>query len=87
MALDVEGVVDGGVRGEEPLGGTLGFELLLLSLPSPDRQVGVLRPIVLPQAAWPVTIRAADFAGRGWVRLEPRAVVVLDLERLMKRGR
>ena len=23
----------------------------------------------------------ADFAGRGWVRLEPRAVVVLDLER------
>jgi CRP/FNR family transcriptional regulator, cyclic AMP receptor protein len=29
----------------------------------------------------------ADFAGRGWVRLEPRAVVVLDLERLMKRGR
>ena len=29
----------------------------------------------------------ADFAGRGWVRLEPRAVVVLDLERLLKRGR
>ena len=29
----------------------------------------------------------ADFAGRGWVRLEPRAVVVLDYERLAKRGR
>ena len=29
----------------------------------------------------------ADFAGRGWVRLEPRAVVVLDHERLSKRGR
>jgi CRP-like cAMP-binding protein len=29
----------------------------------------------------------ADFAGRGWVRLEPRAVVVLDSERLSKRGR
>ena len=29
----------------------------------------------------------ADFAGRGWVRLEPRAVVVLDFERLSKRGR
>ena len=28
----------------------------------------------------------ADFAGRGWVRLEPRAVVVLDIERLSKRG-
>lgn len=29
----------------------------------------------------------ADFASRGWVRLEPRAVVVLDYERLSKRGR
>ena len=29
----------------------------------------------------------ADFAGRGWVRLEPRAVVILDYERLSKRGR
>ena len=29
----------------------------------------------------------ADFAGRGWVRLEPRAVVVLDYERLSNRGR
>lgn len=29
----------------------------------------------------------ADFAGRGWVRLEPRAVVVLDYDRLNKRGR
>ena len=29
----------------------------------------------------------ADFASRGWVRLEPRAVVVTDYERLAKRGR
>ena len=29
----------------------------------------------------------ADFAARGWVKLEPRAVVVLDYERLSKRGR
>jgi CRP/FNR family transcriptional regulator, cyclic AMP receptor protein len=29
----------------------------------------------------------ADFAGRGWVRLEPRAVVVMDYERLSKRSR
>ena len=28
----------------------------------------------------------ADFAGRGWVRLEPRSVVVLDIDRLSKRG-
>ncbi len=29
----------------------------------------------------------ADFAGRGWIRLEPRTVVVLDMDRLSKRGR
>jgi len=29
----------------------------------------------------------ADFATRGWIRLEPRAVIVLDLERLVKRGK
>ena len=29
----------------------------------------------------------ADFASRGWVRLEPRAVVVLDYDRLNKRGK
>ena len=29
----------------------------------------------------------ADFTTRGWVRLEPRAVVVLDYERLSNRGR
>ena len=29
----------------------------------------------------------ADFASRGWVKLEPRAVIVLDYERLVKRGK
>ena len=29
----------------------------------------------------------ADFASRGWVRLEPRAVVILDYERISKRGK
>lgn len=29
----------------------------------------------------------ADFATRGWVKLEPRSVIVLDYERLVKRGR
>jgi hypothetical protein len=29
----------------------------------------------------------ADFAARGWVKLEPRAVLVTDVERLTKRGR
>ncbi|MFZ5870413.1 MAG: Crp/Fnr family transcriptional regulator [Actinomycetota bacterium] len=29
----------------------------------------------------------ADFAGRGWIRLEARAVVLLDVERLRRRAR
>ena len=29
----------------------------------------------------------ADFATRGWIKLEPRAVIVLDYERLVKRGK
>lgn len=29
----------------------------------------------------------ADFAARGWLKLEPRAVLVTDTERLFKRGR
>jgi CRP-like cAMP-binding protein len=29
----------------------------------------------------------ADFATRGWVKLGPRAVIILDYERLVKRGR
>ena len=29
----------------------------------------------------------ADFAGRGWLRIEARAVVILDIERLRKRSR
>lgn len=28
----------------------------------------------------------ADFAARGWVRLEPRSVVILDMERMSKRA-
>jgi CRP/FNR family cyclic AMP-dependent transcriptional regulator len=29
----------------------------------------------------------ADFASRGWLRLEPRSVVILDLDRLQRRAR
>ncbi len=29
----------------------------------------------------------ADFAARGWVRLEPRSVVIMDVERLSRRAR
>ena len=42
----VEGVVDGGVGGEESLGGTLGLELLLFAFPSSYR--GKLQPFAPP---------------------------------------
>ncbi|MFZ9725490.1 MAG: helix-turn-helix domain-containing protein, partial [Candidatus Nanopelagicaceae bacterium] len=29
----------------------------------------------------------ADFVARGWIRLDGRSVVLLDYERLLKRGR
>jgi DNA-binding GntR family transcriptional regulator len=29
----------------------------------------------------------ADFASRGWLRLEPRSVVIMDIERLSRRAR
>jgi len=29
----------------------------------------------------------ADFASRGWLRLEPRSVVLMDIERLARRAR
>ena len=51
MSLDVEGVVDRGVGGEETLGRALGFEALLLPFSSSDWQMGILDPIVLSQAA------------------------------------
>ena len=56
MALDVEGVVNRRVGGEESLGRGLGFEPLLLSLSSSDRQVRVLCSIVLPKPAGSVQV-------------------------------
>ena len=29
----------------------------------------------------------ADFAARGWIRLEPRSVTILDVERVQRRAR
>ena len=47
MAGCVEGVVDGRVGCEKPLGRGLGLESLLLALPFPDGKVRVFGPVVL----------------------------------------
>jgi hypothetical protein len=51
MALDVESVVDAGVRGEKFLRGTRTLEPLHLALPPPRRQMRILRSVVLPSPA------------------------------------
>ena len=49
MALQVEGVVNGGMGGEKALSGSWRLEPLKFSLSSPDWLVRILRPIVLSQ--------------------------------------
>jgi hypothetical protein len=61
--LDVEGVVHGGAHGDEALGGTGRLEPLHLALPSPDRLVRNLGPVVAAQALF-VPRRDADL-GKG----------------------
>jgi hypothetical protein len=51
VALDVEGVVDGGMDREEFLGGAWAPETLHLALPSSGRLMRILCPIVLPPTA------------------------------------
>lgn len=60
VLLGIEGVVDGGVCGEEALSGRLGFEALHLSLSSPDGEMAVFSPIVLSQAARAVAVLQAQ---------------------------
>ena len=47
MSFDVEIVVDGTVGGNEALGLALRLEALHFSLPSSDRKMGVLDPVVV----------------------------------------
>jgi hypothetical protein len=56
MPLDVEGVVDRRVGGEDSLDRGLRLEPLLLSLSPSDRQMRILRPIVVPQAIWSMKV-------------------------------
>lgn len=58
MTLDIEGIVDRTVGGDEPLSLALGLELLHFSLPSSDRKVTVFNPIIISKAAGKVAIEA-----------------------------
>jgi hypothetical protein len=51
MGLDVEGVIDRGVAGEEALGLALALEFEYFPLSSSDLQMGVFHPVVLTHTA------------------------------------
>ena len=63
MALDVECVVDGGVNGQETLGGSGRFETLHLALAPSCRLMRILGPVVCAQAlSWRADSPISDFA-------------------------
>jgi hypothetical protein len=49
VALQIEGIVDGGVHAEETLGRSSRLEALLLALSSSHGLMRILRPIILPE--------------------------------------
>ena len=49
MALQIEGIVDGGVHAEEALGGSSRLEPLQLALAALDCLMRILRPIIFPK--------------------------------------
>ena len=68
VSLAVEGIADGGMVGGKTLGRALALELLLLSLPSSDGQVGILGAIFLAHAALSVTACEPEYNGRNAIR-------------------
>ena len=71
VALEVEGIVDRGMGGDETLSLALGLEPLHLPFASSDREMRVLRPVVVAQSPWIVAIEAAQCPERRRVRFQP----------------
>ena len=65
MTLQIEGVVDRSVRGEEALSEGDGFEPLHLALSSPDREERVFGAVVFAQATRSMTIFCEAALGHG----------------------
>ena len=67
MALRVEGIVDGGMGGQKPLRRSGRLEALHPSLSLSNRQMGILRPVVLP-APELMPLRQVEIAQRSAIR-------------------
>ena len=65
MLLDVEIAGDDGVTGEEPLGGALGFKLLLFSFAPSDGEMRVFGSVVGAHPARTVAFGQCKLAYRG----------------------
>jgi hypothetical protein len=83
VTLDIEGVVDGGVGREKPLGRTLRFETLLLSLTASDRQMRIFGSIVFSQPAGAVTIGTAEFVCCSAIGCQPVSDDCLRMDALV----
>jgi len=59
MRFNVEGIVDGTVGGNEALGLALRLEALHFSLPSSDRKMRILHPIVFLQSTGMMSVDTA----------------------------
>ena len=70
MTLEIESVVDRGVRGDEALGLALGLEPLHFSLSSPDREMAVFDAVVVAQSAGLMSALALQYLQCGAVRGE-----------------
>ena len=65
MALEIEGVVDGGVHAEKSLGGTSRLEPLHFAFSPSHRLMRVFRPIVMsqPLLMWAGQSQTPEYAG------------------------
>ena len=65
MALDLEGILNGGVRGEKSLRRSGALEPLHLAFSSPRRLMRILRPVVAPSTAVMAACKAKIMDGGG----------------------
>jgi hypothetical protein len=60
VPLDIEGIVDRAVNGNEALGLPLGLEALHFPFSSSDWQMRIFSPIVVPQSTWLMAINTTQ---------------------------
>ncbi len=83
MPLNVEDILDGGIRRQKSLRGRSRFEAEHFSFAPSDRQMRVFGAIVLTEFALPLTIFESDFAQSSSVGFESIDDDALGLDTLV----